>query len=136
MIQTLIAAATRLADTIEQENAALTALDLPRAAAMVAAKQLAAEEFTAAKTVVEQAGVPPLRGEPRRAMEQALRRLAPLAEANRALLQRAITVQDRVIGVIARAMPRAAMQQAPRYGSHGEMARTGRPPAIAISAHA
>ena len=44
----LIAAAGLLADTLTAENAALTALDLPRAAAMLAGNQLAVTGFVAA----------------------------------------------------------------------------------------
>ena len=52
----LIAAAGLLADTLTAENAALTALDLPRAAAMLADKQRAVTGFVAAMNAAAQHG--------------------------------------------------------------------------------
>ena len=123
----LIAATDRLVDALTQENAALTALDLPRAAGMLADKQRALEAFTTAQT----AG---LRTESRAEIEPLARRLQALAEQNRVLLERSIAVQSRVIGVIARAASRTVA--APCYGACGGIARAGRPAAFAYSARA
>ena len=49
MTKDLIAAGTVLAETLQTENAALAALDLPRAAGMLADKQRAAAGFVAAQ---------------------------------------------------------------------------------------
>ena len=50
MTKDLITAGTRLAETLETENAALAALDLPRAAGMLADKRSAVAEFDAVRT--------------------------------------------------------------------------------------
>jgi hypothetical protein len=127
MSKELIAAASRLADTLAAENAALTALDLPRAAAMLADKERAVASFLAAcgaqGTPLQYASVEPL-----------ARRLQSLSQENRTLLERAIAVQGRVIGVIARA---AVPATAPcGYAAHGAAGHTARPPAFALSSRA
>ena len=82
-----------LAETLEAENAALAALDLPRAAGMLADKRSAVAEFDAVRTAPA----------PSEAAQRMARRLQGLAMENKRLLERAIAVQGRVIGVIARA---------------------------------
>ncbi len=125
MSTNLLAAAGTLADTLAEENAALAALDLPRAAAMLADKQRAAADFIAAQ------GEPVVAAQ-RDAAENLARRLQSLAEENRALLERAIVVQGRVIGVIARA---AAPAVAPScYGARGGRCQASRPNAYAVAA--
>jgi hypothetical protein len=120
MIDDLIAAGTLLSDALEAENTALIALDLPRAAGMLADKQRALAGLAAAPT------------EPgsHEAAERMARRLRALAVENKRLLERAIAVQGRVIGVIARASTAAAAPVG--YGA----ARTRRPPPFALSAKA
>ena len=86
---------------LEQENAALTAMDLPRAAALVVRKTAAIERL---------AGLP--------ASRPAAERLDDLARHNRRLLERAMIAQERVIGIVARA---AANVDAP-YGAGGRPA--------------
>ncbi len=98
MTKDLITAGTRLAETLEAENAALAALDLPRAAGMLADKRSAVAEFAAARTAPA----------PSEAAERMARRLQALAMENKRLLERAIAVQGRVIGVIARAATASA----------------------------
>ena len=108
-MKNLIAATVRLASTLEAENAALRALNLPAAAALLAEKQAATDAFNAVRI-----GTPPVRSE---ALRDAAHWLTSLAEENRRLLERAIYVQTRVLGVIANAArPR---NQAPRYGRSG-----------------
>ena len=80
--------------TLEAENAALAALDLPRAAGMLADKQRAVAEL---RRRADRAG---RRSE---AAERMARRLQALAIENKRLLERAIAAQGRVIGVVARA---------------------------------
>lgn len=118
MINDPIAAGTRLADTLEVENAALAALDLPRAAGMLTDKQQAVAEFAAAQTMPAA----------RDAAERMARRLQALAIENKRLLERAIAAQSRGINVIAR----AATSAPAGYGS----ARGHRPGAFALSAKA
>jgi hypothetical protein len=118
----LMAAGTILADTLEAENAALAALDLPRAVGMLDGKQRAIADFVAAQNA-------PLSGQAGKRMVQ---RLQELAVENKRLLERAIAVQGRVIGVVARS---AAPVVAPSgYGVSSR--RATRPTALAILARA
>jgi hypothetical protein len=127
MTNDLIAAASLLADTLTAENAALVALDLPRAAAMLVDKQRAATAFIAAQAT-------PITAAQRDATEQLGRRLQSLATENRTLLERAIAVQGRVMSVIAHA---AAPEIAPSgYGAQGNRCHATHPAAFALSAHA
>ncbi len=84
------AALQRLAAALERENAALTALDLAAIGPLLAEKEAALASLSAA---------PP----PSQALIEAAHAVAALARRNRALLQHAITVQGRVIALIARA---------------------------------
>lgn len=119
-------AAERLAGVLVRENAALAALDLRGAAGMLAEKQQAAEAFVAAQP---NAGVP---------SADLTRRLRDLAQENRQKLEHAITVQRRVIGIIARAFHGTAPAPrygATRYGATGAMA-AGRSIPVTLSARA
>jgi hypothetical protein len=120
MTKDLITAGTRLAETLESENAALAALDLQRAAGMLADKRSAVADFDSVRTAPVQ----------RDAAERMARRLQGLAMENKRLLERAIAVQGRVIGVVARAAT-AATEQA-GYGPE----RGHRPAPMALSARA
>jgi hypothetical protein len=127
MSQELIAAARLLADTLAEENVALTALDLPRAASMLADKQRAVAGFLTAcdaeRTATLKATIAPL-----------AQRLQSLSEENRALLERAIAVQGRVIGIVVRAAaPRVA---ASGYSAQGTPGHHARPTAFALCARA
>jgi len=114
----LIAAATHLADTLAEENAALAALDLPRAAAMLPRKQQAVAAFT---TALAWGG----------ATEPVAQRLRSLADENKVLLERAIAAQGRVIAVFAR-----AAAPPPRYGASRGRYCGGRPVPFALAAQA
>jgi hypothetical protein len=128
MTEDLATAATRLAEVLAAENAALAALDLPRAGAMLAEKNRAADAYIAA----EQAS----RGNISILGAAALPRLRTLVAENQRLLQQAMTVQGRVIGIIARAVSHALRDPvATRYGAQGRAAPT-RLSAVAISARA
>ena len=100
MTMFLVEAVSGLADTLARENAALDALDLSGAVAVLPDKRRALAMLTDADT----GG---LAAEQRPAMETALRRLRELAGENRRLLQHALTVQSRVIEIVASALPRA-----------------------------
>lgn len=118
MSDDLIAAGSLMADTLEAENAALAALDLPRAAGMLADKQRAVANLSAVQTAPAS----------REAAERMARRLQALAIENKRLLERAIAAQGRVIGAIARSAAAAPAG----YG----LARGHRPGAFALSAKA
>jgi flagellar biosynthesis/type III secretory pathway chaperone len=133
MTPELIAAAVRLADTLAQENRALAALDLPRAAGMLDAKTRAMEAFAAAQALAA-AGVRP--ADSRDEAEQLAARLRDLAQENRRLLEHAIAVQGRVIGLVARAAPAGSGQADARYGSDGGLTAGKRPGAITFSSRA
>ena len=117
-----MAAGNRMAEVLQAENAALAALDLPQAGAMLARKQRALADLAAAQTLAA--------ATPRDSAERMARRLQALAIENKRLLERAITAQGRVIGVIAQAATANAANGG--YGpSHGH-----RPVAVALSAKA
>lgn len=132
--QALIAAAVALADTLARENAALLALDLPSAVALLAEKHRDADAFAAAHArVAAQGGAIET---PLRVMAETVgARLSSLAAENKRLLERALLVQQRVIGSIARAVPRA-LETAPRYDAGGGIAGAARPPPVALTAQA
>ena len=109
MQETMLATA-RLAEVLQAENAALRAMDLARAAALLVQKQAALAAFNATQTG-GQAG-PDLR--------QAAAQLRAAADENRRLLERAISVQTRVLGIIAQAA--RAANPAPNYGRSGAYA--------------
>lgn len=111
----IAAAARRLADLLEAENAALLALDVPGATALLAAKERAAAGLTHALAHAR----PLPDDDPARA---AAARLDGLAGENRRLLERALQVQEQVIATLARAAQRAGAQEAPRYGRQGALA--------------
>ena len=106
----LVETVSGLADTLARENAALEAMDLSGAVLVLPDKRRALAALT-------EAGAAPLTAEQRPAMEVALRRLRALAGENRMLLKRALTVQSRVIEIVAGAMPRA--EAAGRYAAPG-----------------
>jgi hypothetical protein len=112
-------AAEVLAETLAEENAALTALDLPKAAAMLAGKQRAVANFVAAQPDAMWHA------------ETILRRLGTLANENKTLLERAIAAQGRVIELIAR-----AAAPTPGYGPSPATSHTSRPIPFALSARA
>ena len=121
MPRTLHEAVRRLVDVLERENAALMAMDLPRAAALL-------EEKTAALAVLMAVG------EGASVLAEcapAARRVDALAQENRRLLERAIAAQQRVIGIVAEA---AAIVSEPLYGPGGRRTRPGSPMALSTRA--
>ena len=62
-------------------------------------------------------------------------RLAALAQTNKALLERAMAAQKRVIGCIARAVPRALGESRP-YAANGRNQRPTQMPPISLSSNA
>ncbi len=135
MSPALIAAAVGLAAVLAEENRALERLDLPAAAALLDAKTSALGAFTAAQALEpsKQAGSFRQSDEAdRRALAE---HLADLAQENRRLLEHAMAVQGRIIGMVARAAPRAAANGG-RYRACGTHAIAQRGTAIAISTKA
>jgi hypothetical protein len=127
MTEDLAAAAIRLVEVLKAENAALAALGLPRAGAMLAAKTYAADAFVAAHRALNGATS---------GANVTASRLRVLVEDNQRLLANAITIQGRVIGIIARALPRALRDPAAtRCGAHGR-ATPARMSAVALFARA
>ena len=122
MTMQLMDAGTALAETLEAENSALTALDLPRAGAMLARKQRALADLAAAAARVDTPS--------HHAADRVARRLQALAVENKRLLERAIAAQGRVLEVVARA---AVPAEAPTGYAP---ARGQRPAAFALSAKA
>jgi hypothetical protein len=129
MNRPLIEAAVRLADVLARENAALAALDLSRAAAMLAEKQEAASGFALAWERARPAGVNGAE------ILSLARRLDTAVAENRRLLERGIAVQGRVLAVVARAIPPALAAEAPRYGAGGRQPAQPRAP-LALSLRA
>ncbi len=128
MTPEFIAEALGLAELLERENAALAALDLAGAARLLPAKTAAVASFTAARDRAK--GAPLSLAVAREITE----RLDAAADANRKLLDRAITVQGRVLATIARA---ARVQTAPpQYGARGRPAVSRSPGAVSFSARA
>jgi len=127
MTQDLVDAANTLADVLVRENAALKRLDIPAAMALVAAKEAALLGVTKGRV--------PLPVPERNPVVLALgRRVSGLVAENRALLERAIAVQTRVVGIIVRA---AAPQPATRqYAANGFKSQPRRALATALSASA
>lgn len=133
MMQMLIAAGLRLAETLRDENDALSTLDFSRAAQLAANKVQAADGFAAAQAACQKAGA---------AFDQAEREIATrlaeaidnLARENRAALERSIALQSRVIETIAGAANAAARRAGGSYGASGYAAAPYRAPALALSA--
>ena len=114
--------AERLAAVLAEENAALAAFDLAKAASLVPAKREATERLLHDTT----ASADPL-------LRAALSRLRELAEENRRLLLRAMTAQRRVMELVAQAAARP--RPASRYAADGTHA-TGRTAPLALLAQA
>jgi hypothetical protein len=114
-------AAQRLANLLEQENAALKRLDFRAAVALLAAKEAALADLTKPPaTPITPASL--------------VQRLGELATENQVLLQRAIAVQTRVVRIVARACaPPPALTQYNRDGGRTPPTRTT---ALALSARA
>lgn len=133
MTGSLLPAAEALAATLARENAALSALDLARAAGLLAEKTAAAAAFAAAvESTRKTGGIPAAEQAQAAALAE---QLSSLGEGNRLLLEQALHVQGRVLDTIARALPKA-MPAAPRYGAAGKLTGQPRMQAVAFSAHA
>ncbi len=118
-------AATALCEVLEQENAALAAMDIVKANGFLEAKTTATDHLMKARRQM---------AAPQSAEAEALvLRLKTLAQDNKALLERAMIAQNRVMACIARAAPKV-IQQAAQYGANGTRPVTRLMPPVAFSA--
>lgn len=106
----LTEAVQHLSRLLEEENAALEAMDFARAGALLASKHAAADALAAAWRAAP----------PDEEQQPALAQLGTLAETNRRLLNRALRVQRRVLDLVARAARSSASDG--RYGAAGRPA--------------
>ena len=104
-----IEATEQLVKTLEQENAALAALEMQRATSLLPAKMQALAAFEQAKEFLS--SLPEVAEE----RDTLSGRLRELVAENRRLLERAMTVQGRVIEIVVSAIP--AEDLASRYGT-------------------
>jgi hypothetical protein len=94
----------------------------------------ATDAFAAAQEAASRAGIRP-GGQAREALAALAAQLSTLGEENRRLLQRAVTIQSRVIETIAGAvLPRSG--SAMRYSASGQRAATRQAMAIALETRA
>jgi hypothetical protein len=105
------AAADALAGILQAENQALRATDFAAAAAFLPAKRAAIETIDSLKP----AG-------PKQGISETIRRLEVLAAENRDLLNRSISIQSQLLGIIAGA---ARAASAFGYGNSGKSALRG-----------
>ena len=125
MPRLLITAVRHLADILDLENHALTAMDLRRAAGLLPEKTAALAELTLAGEFPSAPMHPDL--------ASTAGRLKGLMLENRRLLERAIVAQQRVIGIVVRAA--AATDRAePVYGARGRRTRVTGPMALSTRA--
>lgn len=128
-------AALSLVQVLAQENDALRTLDLRHAASLTDIKARAIEAFARAQSKQDRRPIPVTRAQ-RTAIEEMAARLRDLVIENRRLLERAISVQQKMIGVVARAAPQAMAAQNSRYGADGTLTERRGMPAVALSARA
>jgi flagellar biosynthesis/type III secretory pathway chaperone len=124
----LYTAAHALSAVLEEENAALAAPNLPKAAALLQRKQEAVEAFTAALSQANNAHPSP-------SLVELGRKLQEQARDNQRLLERGIAVQGRVLAIVASAAP--PCPAASRYGAEGGVIQARRyqgPVALALRA--
>ncbi len=121
-----IAAVAELNRVLRAENAALSAMDIP------GANGLLAQKLAATDTLTEALKLRPILPDSARREVEALQNLT--AE-NKALLERAMLAQRRVLACIARAVPRA-LGQAGNYTAGGKTRPPAQMPAITLLSQA
>ena len=132
MSNELMLAAHALGEVLQAENAALAAHDHVAATRLLGEKQRRIAAFDLARAVT----VPLLDGPARDEAHAFGLELQALAGRNVALLERAMDVQSRVIGIVADAARRQARAAAPGYGRRGRISPVSRPDAYAIVSRA
>jgi len=123
-IQSALQSITALTQVLQAENAALQTLDIP------AANRLLAEKIAATDTLTQA-----LRSKPQlpHSARTAVVELGRLAADNKALLERAMGAQKRVISCIARAVPKALSEARP-YAATGRASPPSHMPPISLFA--
>lgn len=121
MINYTIEAAEHLIGLMEQENAALKRVDYAAATALLSEKEVA---MTALAATNHPSGIPPARA----------KRLRDLAIENRDLLALAISVQTRIVQIVARA--HAPPKAETPYGARAGRSSAYRASALALSTRA
>jgi hypothetical protein len=127
MTTELLDAAALMAATLKAENAALAALDIGAAVRVYPRKRDAMAALTRAHATANPTA------EQREQAQVLTRALFDLTSENRRLLERALTVQGRIMRTLARAAPRAFAPTS-RYRADGRIAGPNRPLAFALSA--
>lgn len=137
LMTALLIAGDRLAQALRAENIALAALDLSRAAGLADGKIRATDAFAAAQAAALRTGARAT-GTLRQHVARLAEDLGSLGEENQRLLRRAVTLQSRVIEVVASAaLPRAAAGlSGARYGATGQRAAGRQAPALALQTRA
>ena len=113
-----------LADVLTRENIALRAMDLPGAVALLPEKNAAIADVMLSGETVTAAAAP--------ALMALTRELDGLAQENRQLLERAIAAQQRVIGIVVRAL--TSVRAEPSYGAKAWRGARNRPMALSTRA--
>ena len=132
MSNELILAAHALGELLAAENAALAAHDHAAATALLGEKHRLAAAFDRARAGTLALLDGPARDEAHAAGVE----LQALAGRNIALLEQAMEVQSRVIGIVADAARRQARPAAPGYGRRGQLPPALRPDAYAMVSRA
>ena len=133
MMDALLIAGKRLADALRAENEALAKLDLSLAAKLAESKIAATDAFAQAYAAQAKHGGRP-EGTIRQQAASLTQQLEALGSENRKLLERAISLQSRVIETIATAaLPRIAN---PGYGQRVYQPPPRQAPALAVAARA
>jgi flagellar biosynthesis/type III secretory pathway chaperone len=120
----MIEAVEALCAVLDQENTALTTMDVVRATALLDEKQRAVQAFVAATKLP----IPPTTKQ----LMLLGQHLRDLTDTNKRLLERAMVAQNRVMACIARAVPRALQQQS-GYGAQGAKTIPRGIPPVALS---
>jgi hypothetical protein len=124
--QTAEDSVAKLCRVLRAENKALAVMDI------ASANTLLAEKITATDTLIEALKSRPNLPESARADVMSLQ---ALAAENKALLERAMLAQRRVLACIARAVPRALAQDT-NYSAGGKTRPPARMPPITLSSEA
>ena len=119
-------ACAELSRVLRAENAALAAMDISRANALLQEKITATDALSAALKT---------RPELPEAARAEITGLLALAAENKALLERAMLAQRRVLSCIARAVPKA-LGQAGNYNAGGKTRSLAQMPPITLSSQA
>jgi hypothetical protein len=129
MTRDMMNAAAALAAVLSEENAALAGFDYARATALLGRKERALAELVDAQRAMP---APSADAAHREVAERLATDLRDLSTENRRLLEQAIQVQRRVVGVVFKAVPKTIFG-APRYAASGAMAASRLPPAVVLS---